>query len=111
MSGKQNKYRLSKKQTQIMQTLCAGNTDDSGAIISWLDMDQLLERLPYRTTKASMSFSIRYLIGKEMLVKGRRELRRTKVRNVIIPTNLGFSLINKTRPLGFYEDDDIVETY
>ena len=35
-----------------------------------VDMDELLEMLPYSTTKQSMQFSVRALIKKEMLVKG-----------------------------------------
>ena len=108
--GKWPKSNLTKKQKMIMETLSAGNVDASGALVSWLDMDQLLERLPYRTTKASMNFSVRYLAQKEMISKT-YETRREKRRAVFIPTQFGFSLVNSVKPAGFYEDDDIVETF
>ena len=109
--GKWAKTRLSKKQRQILETLCVGNRDESGATVSWLDLDQLVERVPYEVKKPAMNFSVRYLADKGMLTKGQKEIRRSKKRSVIIPTQLAFGLVSKPKPMGYFEDDGIIETF
>lgn len=75
---------LTEKQIQIMSTVIRANTDGS-----FLDMDQLVEKVPYNTTKESMQFSLRALIKKEMLDLKPREVRRGRLRKVIAPTVTG----------------------
>lgn len=72
---------LSKKQRQILDVLIRGNPDGS-----WVDLDQLLERLPYKTTKPSIQYSIRILIRKGMLERKSIELRRGHYRRLLAPT-------------------------
>ena len=79
--------QLTPKQTQITDTIIKGNPDGT-----WVDMDQLLENLPYRTSKSSMQFSIRYLIEKGVLEKRDCELRRGQARRVYAPTALAYEL-------------------
>ena len=54
-----------------------------------IDFDQLLERLPYSTTKDSMHFSLRALIAKGLAEKGALENRRLRSRRLILITPLG----------------------
>ena len=105
------RFHMTEKQKKIMTVVCAGNQDKNGAIVSWADVDQIIERLDYDVTKAAFAFSIRYLCEKGLCEKGARELRRTKRRSVIVPTHLGFSLMNRAAPAGFQESDDIVEMF
>ena len=80
--------KLTKKQRQIMEVIIKGNRCDEPANFSWVDMDQLLERLPYDTTKDSMHFSIRALVKRGLVEKGPTELRRGRKRRTFVPTSL-----------------------
>lgn len=53
---------LTEKQKSILRCVWIGH--ERGALI---DLDELLSLLPYRTTKASIQFSIRILIKKGVL--------------------------------------------
>lgn len=55
---------LTDKQKDILRTLSLGH--DRGHL---LDLDELLEVLPYKTTKQSMQFSLRALIKKSLVEK------------------------------------------
>lgn len=79
---------LSKKQRQILEVLIKGNPDGT-----WVDLDQLLERLPYRTTKPSIQHSIRILIEKGMMERKDLERRRGADRRLLAPTMKAYSLI------------------
>ncbi|ELO1949020.1 hypothetical protein QWQ80_004673 [Salmonella enterica] len=56
---------LTDKQKDIIKTINLGH--ERGHL---LDLDELLEVLPYKTTKQSMQFSIRALVKKELVEKG-----------------------------------------
>lgn len=56
---------LTDKQKDILRTIYLGH--DRGYL---LDLDELLEVLPYKTTKQSMQFSLRALIKKGLVEKG-----------------------------------------
>ena len=77
--------KVTAKQREIMGTIIAGNPDGT-----FLDIDQLLEALPYRTTKQSLQFSIRALVKHGMLTKAQGEYRRTRIRTVLVPTGLAY---------------------
>lgn len=72
---------LTSKQQQIMRTVVRANPDGS-----FLDLDQLIENLTYKTTKASMHFSIRALEEKGLVEKQPTEIRRGRSRAIIAPT-------------------------
>jgi predicted transcriptional regulator len=80
--------RLTTKQIQIMDIIVKGNPDGS-----FVDIDELLVRLPYETTKQSIQFSVRALISKNLIEKQPRELRRGRQRVVLSPTREGYGLI------------------
>lgn len=75
---------LTTKQIELMRVISAGNSDGSN-----VDLDQLLSRLSYRTTKASLQFSIRALINKDLIEKAAREVRRNRERQTIAVTLYG----------------------
>jgi len=85
-----NNPNLTTKQIQILQTIrkhWENHHED-------IDIDQLLEELPYQTTKASMQFSIRALINKGMILKLHRETRRGRSRRVIKITPFARDMLN-----------------
>lgn len=82
---------MTNKQIQVMKVILKGNRAEDG---TWspVDLDELLERIPYETTKASMQFTIRYLIAKGCITKS-HEKRRSYNRAIYIPTEQGRSMI------------------
>ncbi len=84
--------KLTDKQISIMDVIVKGNGIDAGGLVIPCDLDQLLERLPYRTTKASMHFSIRALAGHGVIAKTGTENRRGRRRILISPTSLGIEM-------------------
>lgn len=75
---------LTKKQTELIQVIAAGNEDGTHA-----DLDQVIERLSYSPSKQSIQFSIRALVVKELITKDGREKRRGRMRALIAPTIMG----------------------
>lgn len=88
MSYSAETFYMTDKQIQIMQTILKG--DGKGG---WIDMDQLLDRLPYQTSKQSMQFSIRALIKHGMVEKKGTELRRGRRRVCYSLTPLGYKVV------------------
>lgn len=103
--GSDGSLMLTSKQHHILTLIAHGDVDASdgasvGAISSFvpIDLNQLLERLPYKTTKASMHFSLRSLIRRELILKGQRERRRGRLRATLLPTELGKAIIIPPAP-------------
>ena len=90
----QKAVSLSNKQRQILNVLIKGNPDGS-----WVDMDQLLGRLPYRTTKPSLQHSIRILIKKGLMERKETEHRREAYRRLLAPTMLAYELMRDKNAL------------
>src|SRR5687768_4252791 len=78
--------RLTNKQLAILTVVIAGNRDENGNF-SFVDLDQLIERLEYKPTKAAIHFSIRKLIAKDLIVKAGLENRRDRKHVLIAPTH------------------------
>lgn len=99
--------RLTVKQIEIMGILNAGNGIDAGKF-SPCDLDQLLERLSYRTTKDSIQFSIRALVKKELVEKKGTEVRRGRSRVLLSLTKSGKAIFSaETEPWMVGEEDTI----
>jgi hypothetical protein len=82
------------KQYVIMQVIVKGNPDGS-----FCDLDQIMERLPYETTKPSFAFSIRCLANKGLVTKVEKLRQRDHAsRRVIKPTLLGYQLTTAYAP-------------
>lgn len=79
---------LSKKQIAILQTLVKANPDGS-----FLDLNELLDGLPYRTTKESIQFSVRALEKRGLIEKKPLEQRRGQDRRVLAPTIAGYAAV------------------
>ncbi|WKZ86330.1 MarR family transcriptional regulator [Ralstonia pickettii] len=86
---------LTVKQIELMRVIGAGNPDGSPA-----DLDQVLERLNYETTKSSIQFSIRALIKHGLIEKGGREKRRGRQRVLLLITSAGSMHVRPTGVIG-----------
>lgn len=75
---------LTVKQIAIMKVIVTGNPDGS-----LCDLDEIIDRLDYETTKASIQFSIRALIKHGLIEKKGTEKRRERKRVLIAPTESG----------------------
>lgn len=90
--------RLTSKQIEIMRILKEGNGMDGDKPVP-CDLDQLLERLPYTTTKDSIQFSIRALVKKELVEKKGIEVRRGRSRILLALTKSGKAIFSaETEP-------------
>lgn len=96
---------LTSKQLSIMNVIVRGNED--GSVV---DLDQILERLEYRTTKESLQFSLRALIAHGLIQKAGREKRRGRSRTLIRATEMGRGMI-VSKPASFVSaaSDDMTE--
>jgi predicted transcriptional regulator len=79
---------MTSKQFQIMTTILKGNDDGS-----FLDLDQVIQKLSYKTTKQSLQFSIRALIRKGLVTKQEQEKRRGRSRAIVSPTKNGYIIM------------------
>ncbi|MFM0095663.1 hypothetical protein PQQ87_08620 [Paraburkholderia nemoris] len=76
--------RLTKKQIELMSIIIRKNEDGSA-----VDLDQILARLSYVTTKQSLQFSIRALVAKRLIVKQELEKRGSHARRPVVATDYG----------------------
>lgn len=75
---------LTVKQLELLRVIGEANTDSTAT-----DIDQILERLNYETSKESLHFSLRALVGKGLIEKSGREMRRKRNRTIVSLTALG----------------------
>lgn len=98
---------LTAKQIELINVIGKRN-EDGGAI----DLDQLLERLSYRTSKQSIQFSIRALIKHGLIEKSASEKRRGRTRTLLSLTELGEQMVGVRRPVSFVVplgEEDVLE--
>lgn len=102
---------LTTKQRQILRVINRGLLDEEGNQI-WMTIDDVVENIPYQTTKSSMQFSIRALIKRGLVSRGQKELRNGRWRSPIIPSHrvVDFFKPKPNKPV-IFEDEvaDIVE--
>jgi DNA-binding MarR family transcriptional regulator len=96
---------LTNKQIEILKVLVAGDGNDVEGRLIPADLDELLDRLGYRTTKASMQFSIRALIKRGLIFKAGMEKRRGRQRVLLSPTEQAKALLAGGSSPAFIEPD------
>lgn len=79
-------YIVSNKQYEVLRVICVPEGEPL------VDMDQLLERITYKTSKESMHFTLRALIRNGLITKANREIRRGRSRVLFEVTELGKSV-------------------
>jgi hypothetical protein len=95
---------LTDKQVQLLRVVLAGNPGGTPGTIEPVDLDQLIERLAYKPTKASIQFSIRALIARGLLEKGARIQRRDRLRAVYLATDLARQVMTLESNPGMVEN-------
>jgi DNA-binding MarR family transcriptional regulator len=83
---------LTHKQILLMTVIAKGNGVEGPC-----DLDEILDRVPYETSKQSLQFSIRALIRRGLIYKRGIEKRRGRQRVVIDATAAGRALIGIAR--------------
>lgn len=96
---------LTDKQYKVLTVLCHGNGRDENNKLIPCDLDELLERVAYRTTKESMQFSIRALVSRRLISKG-SEKRRGAQRVVYIPSRVALQMLGYHDP-SYIEELDL----
>ncbi|WP_374335506.1 hypothetical protein [Methyloversatilis sp.] len=94
---------LTDKQYRILAVVCDGNGKNENGEFVPCDIDELLDRLSYRTTKQSMQFSVRALEARKLIVR-EYEKRRGARRVLLIPTLKAKQLMGYAKPQSFIED-------
>lgn len=84
---------LTTKQTELLKIIQTAN-DDGGLV----DLDQLIERASYKPSKASMQFSIRALVARDLIEKAGNALRRDRRRVLLRIRPLGMHLTARLNP-------------
>lgn len=100
---------LTAKQIELLRVIATGNGPGEPC-----DLDEILERVRYETTKASLQFSIRALIKHSLIEKKDVEKRRGRQRRPIAITSLGLGYVGGARlaapanpVISTIEDDDL----
>lgn len=83
---------LTAKQVEILTVIVKCNTDGS-----FLDLDQLRDKLSYSPQKAAMQFSVRYMIAHGLIEKKPREVRRGASRRILAATSVGYAEYRELR--------------
>lgn len=85
--------RLTDKQLEVLRVIAEANTDGTLA-----DLDEVIERVSYKPTKQAIQFSIRALVGHELIEKQGAEKRRGRNRVLLAVTPLGLHFHSANRP-------------
>lgn len=106
---------LTNKQREILKLVIQGNIDKTGARVSNIDYHQMLNRLPYHTSRDSLMCSISILESQGWLIKSGKELRDGRMKQTLEPTPVAIRVVSPapatTSPVLVEIDlgDDIVE--
>lgn len=76
---------LSLKQAEALAVVVRGNVDGS-----FVDLDELIERLSYKPSKAAAQFTVRALVDRNLIEKKGPEYRRAARRVTYAPTMKGY---------------------
>lgn len=81
--------RITNYMRDILKVVVRGNLDGT-----FVDLDQLLERLAHTRTKQSIQFTIRTMIKKGLIAKKGRETRRGRSRVILAASQMGYEQAN-----------------
>jgi hypothetical protein len=104
------KTLLTNKQRQVVTLIIRGDAEEAkraGVDFVPIDLDRLLEVLPYRTTKQSMQFTIRALIRNGLIFKSVYENRRGRQRVCFTATELSRRILLSAQGLS----DAYIDSY
>lgn len=81
--------QLTRKQFTILDIIVQGNEGGTDPLDHLVDLDQVIERIPYETTKAAIQFSIRSMVESKFIEKHARQKRRGANRILFSATDVG----------------------
>ena len=96
--------RMTSKQWDVLTIIVNGNGEVEGNFIP-VDLDQILERQSYISTKQSLQFILRSLVEKGLIEKGGMENRRDRQRRLYFPTTLGKQMFGTETDHSFVEKE------
>lgn len=80
-----------------MKVIMAGNIDAKGNRISWCDYQQILDRLPYKTTRESLMCSMRILVNLGWVIRAGKEIRDGRARQTVEPSPAALRILGGTK--------------
>lgn len=83
---------LTTKQENVLTVIVRGNSDGS-----FCDLDEIIQKVYYKTTKPSIQFIIRNLIHKGLIQKQETEKRRSRRRIILSATESGYKTVSRKR--------------
>lgn len=104
--------RLSPKARAIMNVIMEGYKDEQTGEQKWWGIREVVPRLPYKTTRDSLYFSIRALERKGYVEKGTPEKRNGFWVVPLLPSHKAIDELGKKpgRPVIYYDEiSEIVE--
>lgn len=81
--------QLTRKQFTILDIVVQGNEAGANPLDRFVDLDQVIERIPYDTTKAAIQFSIRSMVESKFIEKHAKQKRRGANRILFSATEIG----------------------
>lgn len=84
---------MTTKQRHLMKIVVLGNLDATGARVSNVDYTQVLERLPYETSRDSLMCSVRILVEQGWMIRGGKELRDGRMKQTLVPSATAIRLL------------------
>ena len=104
---------LTRKQFSILDIVVTGNPEGESEFDKLIDIDQMIERVPYVVSKASIHFSIRSMIEGGYIQKVAPQYRRGRNRVLFSATKSGKYRMNpnsagvETSFISSVEEDEI----
>lgn len=95
---------LTRKQFTILNIIVEGNPEGADDDYKKVDLDEIIERIPYETSKAAIQFSIRSMIENGFIFKSGRQNRRGRNRVLFSATPIGNYRIN---PQGSNPEEEV----
>lgn len=83
---------LTDKQENVLQVIVKGNSDGS-----FCDLDEVIARVFYKTTKPSIQFIVRNLVQKGLIEKQETQKRRARRRIILCATKHGYEFVSRKR--------------
>lgn len=100
---------LTRKQSALMKVIMKGNINVKGDWISWCDYQQILDRLPYKTSRESLMCSVRILRNQGWIERDGKETRDGRARQTIAPTAMAKRILDPAKPSVAASYKEVVE--
>lgn len=111
--AKKLKTSMTPHQYEVLKVVIVGNDSEDPTLVL-VDLDEILERITRKTSKASIQFTIRALIHNGMMTKAGRSPRRGRQRVTYQATDQGVDVAGDSRKTpAFLEPvmDEAIETF